>query len=436
MQQQPTLKRSITPLMLWGLGVGYVISGMFFGWNLGLEKGGSYGFAVATLLIMILYACFTFGYAELACAIPKAGGAFDYANKALGIRWGFIAGISQNIEFIFAPPAIALGIGSYLHIFLPQFSPLAIAIGAYLFFTAINIYGVQLAAKFELSVTLISLVSLLIFAIICLPYFSWKAFSSNSLPQGWQGSFASIPFAIWFFLGIEGVANMAEETINPKKTLLRGFGAALLTLIIVCILSFAASVGINGWEKIVYDAAGNVSDAPLPLALAQVLPSDSFIHNAFVIAGVAGLVASFHGIILSAGRANYEFSKMKCFPAVFGKIHPQFQTPANALLLNMFLGISILLTGKTAEIITIAVFAALCLYILSMFSLIVLRKNMPLLERPFVVPFYPYSPILAIFIGTLSLLTMAWYNPILFTIFISVVIFCFLVFIFINRNKV
>ncbi|MFX6330698.1 hypothetical protein ABTF76_20820, partial [Acinetobacter baumannii] len=79
-----------------------------------------------------------------------------------------------------------------------------------------------------------------------------------------------------------------------------------------------------------YDAAGNVSDAPLPLALAQVLPSDSFIHNAFVIAGVAGLVASFHGIILSAGRANYEFSKMKCFPAVFGKIHPQFQTPANA----------------------------------------------------------------------------------------------------------
>jgi ethanolamine permease len=186
----------------------------------------------------------------------------------------------------------------------------------------------------------------------------------------------------------------------------------------------------------VYDAAGNVSDAPLPLALAQVLPSDSFIHNAFVIAGVAGLVASFHGIILSAGRANYEFSKMKCFPAVFGKIHPQFQTPANALLLNMFLGISILLTGKTAEIITIAVFAALCLYILSMFSLIVLRKNMPLLERPFVVPFYPYSPILAIFIGTLSLLTMAWYNSVLFTIFISVVIFCFLVFIFINRNKV
>ncbi|MBX9732458.1 MAG: amino acid permease [Chitinophagaceae bacterium] len=421
--------------MLWGLGVGYVISGMFFGWNLGLEKGGSYGFAIATLLIIILYACFTFGYAELACAIPKAGGVFDYANKALGIRWGFIAGLSQNIEFIFAPPAIALGIGSYLHIFLPQFSPLTIAIGAYLFFTAINIYGVQLAAKFELGVTVISLLALLVFAIICLPFFSWKAFSSNPLPQGWQGSFASIPFAIWFFLGIEGVANMAEETINPKKTLLLGFGAALLTLIIVCILSFAASVGINGWEKIVYDNAGNVSDAPLPLALAQVLQSNSYIHTIFVIAGIAGLIASFHGIILSAGRANYEFSKMKCFPAVFGKIHPRFQTPANALLLNMFLGICILLTGKTAEIITIAVFAALSLYILSMYSLIVLRQKMPFLERPFLVPFYPYSPIIAISIGLVCLIAMVWYNLILFTIFISIIFFCFLIFIFINRNK-
>jgi ethanolamine permease len=435
LQEQATLNRSITPLMLWGLGVGYVISGMFFGWNLGLEKGGSYGFAIATFLIIILYGCFTFGYAELACAIPKAGGAFDYANKALGTRWGFIAGLSQNIEFIFAPPAIALGIGSYLHIFFPQFSPLSIAIAAYLLFTAINIYGVQLAATFELSVTVVSLLALLFFAAFCLPYFSWQAFSINKLPQGWQGSFAAIPFAIWFFLGIEGVANMAEETINPTKTLLLGFGSALFTLVVICILTFAASVGINGWEKIVYDGNGNLSDAPLPLALAQIIPANSYVNILFIIAGIAGLIASFHGIILSAGRANYEFSKMKCFPIFFGKIHPRFQTPANALLLNMCLGIVILFTGKTAEIITIAVFAALTLYIISMCSLIVLKQKAPALDRPFKVPFYPYTPIIAIIIGAISLIAMVLYNPILFTIYITMMIVCFGLFIFINRNN-
>ena len=114
--------------MLWGLGVGYVISGMYFGWNLGLEKGGTLGLAIATFFIIILYVTFTFSYTELACAIPKAGGAFAYANRALGKNAGFFAGMAQNIEFIFAPPAIAFAIGAYFHIFLPSVPVLAIAI--------------------------------------------------------------------------------------------------------------------------------------------------------------------------------------------------------------------------------------------------------------------------------------------------------------------
>ena len=114
------LKRVLSPLMLWGLGVGYVISGMYFGWNLGLKEGGTLGLAIATFFIIILYVTFTFSYTELACAIPKAGGGFDYAARALGKDWGFIAGMAQNIEFIFAPPAIAFAIGAYFNLFFPQ----------------------------------------------------------------------------------------------------------------------------------------------------------------------------------------------------------------------------------------------------------------------------------------------------------------------------
>ena len=114
------LKRTLGPLMLWGLGVGYVISGMYFGWNLGLAEGGTLGLAIATGFIIVMYVTFTFGYTELACAIPKAGGAFDYAHRALGKRWGFLAGMAQNIEFIFAPPAIAFAMGAYFNIFVPH----------------------------------------------------------------------------------------------------------------------------------------------------------------------------------------------------------------------------------------------------------------------------------------------------------------------------
>jgi ethanolamine permease len=136
------LERNLGPFLLWGLGVGYVISGMYFGWNLGLPKGGSLGFAIATFFVMIMYIAFTFSYTELACAIPKAGGAFDYANLTLNHHIGYIAGVAQIIEFVFAPPAIAAAIGAYFHIFFPAIPVLTIAIFAYLVFTALNISGV------------------------------------------------------------------------------------------------------------------------------------------------------------------------------------------------------------------------------------------------------------------------------------------------------
>ena len=87
------LKRTLGPIMLWGLGVGYVIAGMFFGWNLGLPIGGTLGMAVATIFVIIMYVTFVFSYTEMACAIPKAGGAFDYADRGLGKKLGFLAGM-------------------------------------------------------------------------------------------------------------------------------------------------------------------------------------------------------------------------------------------------------------------------------------------------------------------------------------------------------
>ena len=125
-ETQPELQKTLTPVMLWGLGVGYVISGMYFGWNLGLPEGGTLGMAIATLIVIVMYSTFTFSYTELACSLPKAGGAFIYANKALGPRWGFIGGMAQNIEFIFAPPAIAFAIGAYLNTLFPNVNTLVL----------------------------------------------------------------------------------------------------------------------------------------------------------------------------------------------------------------------------------------------------------------------------------------------------------------------
>ena len=410
-QNNTHLSRNLGPLMLWGLGVGYVISGMYFGWNLGLAEGGTYGLAIATLLIIILYITFTFSYTELACAIPKAGGVFDYANRALGKEAGFIAGLSQIIEFIFAPPAIAAAIGAYFHIFFPQLSVTTIAIAAYIIFTALNIYCVKAAARFELIITILAVAELLIFAGATLPHFDIKNIQHNAFPNGWKGVWAAIPFAIWFFLAIEGVANVAEETVNPQRNILTGFGSALLTLIILCILTFLSSVGVAGWEAIVYPAPGAPpSDSPLPLALAKITGNNAWLYHLLITIGLMGLIASFHGIILASGRATLEFGRVGYIPRVFGKVHPKFKTPANALLMNMVLGIIALLTGKTSEIITIACFGALTLYIFSMITVLALRKKEPDMPRPFRVPFFPAFPIVALVIAIISLIAMTTLN--------------------------
>ena len=404
------LKKTLSPILLWGLGVGYVISGMYFGWNYGLEKGGTYGMGIATIIIAIMYVCFSFSYSELACAIPKAGGGFDYANRAFGKDIGFITGLAQVIEFVFAPPAIAYAIGAYLNLSFPKIDVIYFAIIAYFIFTTLNIIGVKLAATLELLITIIAVGELLLFFGITIPHFSVENFSHNPSINGWGGIFAAIPFAIWFFLGIEGVANVAEESINPQKDITKGFGSAMLTLIILCVLVYIAAIGVGGWEKIVYKADGSLSDSPLPMAMSIVVSQNSMMYRLLIGVGLFGLIASFHGLILAGGRATMELGKVHYVPKFLGKLDKKHQTPANALIVNMLLGIIALFTNKTGDIITVAVFGALTLYVISMMSLIKLRKSEPNLKRPFVVPFYPILPIVALVIGLISLIAMSYYN--------------------------
>ena len=431
-EEKQQLSKTLTPLLLWGLGVGYVISGMYVGWNLGLEQGGTLGLGIATFFSIIMYTAFSFSYSELACAIPKAGGAFDYAYRALGKDVAFITGLSQIIEFVFAPPAIAIGIGTYLNLEFPQINITTAAIVVYVLFTALNIYGVKAAAAFELFITVLAVGELLLFAGVTLPHFQTANLTHNNFPHGWAGAFASLPFAIWFFLGIEGVANVAEETINPQRDILRGFGWAILTLIILCILTFIAAVGVNGWEAIVYKAPGVTSDSPLPMAMGHVVSPDNVLYKMLVGVGIFGLIASFHGLILASGRATFEFGRVGFAPRFLGQISPRFLTPANALIFNTLIGIIALLAGRTGEIITFSVLGALVLYIISMVSILRLRKIEPDLVRPFKVPFFPLTPVIALVIALVSLIAMVWYNLFLSGLFFAIVLFAYIIFKVLN----
>ncbi len=199
------LKPVLSTLQLWGIAVGLVISGEYFGWSFGWASAGTLGFTITALFIAAMYTTFIFSFTELTTSIPHAGGPFAYSKRAFGPLGGYLAGAATLVEFVFAPPAIALAIGAYLNVQFPSLDPKLAALGAYLVFMGLNIVGVQIAATFELFVTVLAIFELLVFMGVVSPGFSMANFTKG----GWSGQdsfslaaipgmFAAIPFAIWF----------------------------------------------------------------------------------------------------------------------------------------------------------------------------------------------------------------------------------------------
>ncbi|MBC7956734.1 MAG: ethanolamine permease, partial [Cytophagales bacterium] len=306
---QPTLNA----WHLWGLAVGLVISGEYFGWSYGWASAGTLGFMVTAIVVAVMYTTFIFSFTELTTAIPNAGGPFAYASRAFGPTGGFIAGFAVLVEFVFAPPAIAMAIGAYLQVQFPGVSAKLMAVCAYVIFMSLNIVGVKIAATFELVVTLLAIFELLVFMGVVAPGFS----VANFVAHGWAGQdtfsplaisgmFAAIPFAIWFFLAIEGVAMAAEEAKDPKRTIPVAYIAGIITLVVLAIGVMVFAGGVGDWRKL-----SNIND-PLPQAMKVVVGDNSTWLHMLVWIGLFGLVASFHGIILgysrqifALGRAGY-----------------------------------------------------------------------------------------------------------------------------------
>ena len=427
--QQPTLNQTLGTWQLWGIAVGLVISGEYFGWSYGWANAGTLGFVFTALFVAAMYTTFIFSFTEPTTSIPHAGGPFAYARRAFGPTGGYLAGAATLVEFVFAPPAIALAIGAYLHVQFPGLEPKYAAIGAYLVFMALNIVGVQIAATFELIVTLLAIFELLVFMGVVSPGFAWTHF----LKGGWSGNdhislgafrgmFAAIPFAIWFFLAIEGVAMAAEEAKNPRRSIPIAYVAGILTLVALAVgvMVFAGAAG--DWTTL-----ANIND-PLPQAMKFIVGEHSGWMHMLVWLGLFGLVASFHGIILGYSRQIFALAREGYLPAWLAAVHPRFKTPYRAILAGGAVGIASIYSDeliqfggqtRTANIVTMSVFGAIVMYIVSMAALFKLRRMQPSMDRPFRAPLYPYFPAFALVAALICLGTMVYFNALIAGLFVA-----------------
>ncbi|HAV78785.1 MAG TPA: ethanolamine permease [Anaerolineae bacterium] len=390
------LTRKAGWVLLWGLGVGAVISGDFFGWNFGLAAGGFGGLLIATIVIAVMYVCMVLTIAELSTALPHAGGFYSFTRNAFGPGLAYLNGVTDIVEYVVTPAVIVVGIGAYMDTLIPGIAPWIWWLIFYAVFVGINIYGTELTLKVALGITIAAMAVLVIFYIgaIFSGAFSWDrvfniaadAGQTPFLPKGWYGVFAALPFAIWFYLAIEQLPVAAEESHDVVNDMPKALIWGIVTLLALSVFTLVLNSGVGGGALEV-----GSSGAPLDIGFKAVFGAGAT-STVLTLVALTGLIASFHSIIYAYGRILFALSRAGYLPRFMSVTSTQ-KTPHLALIIGAVVGFGIAFLldalGDTvvgAALLTMAVFGAVISYALVMISYIALAKKRPDLPRPYKSP--------------------------------------------------
>ncbi|MGU3811749.1 ethanolamine permease [Vibrio diabolicus] len=372
-------------ILLAGLGVSYVISGDFAGWNFGIAQAGWGGFLIAAIAMAVMYFTLVLSLAEMSAAIPAAGGGYSFARQAMGPTGGFFTGLSVLIEYALAPAAIVIFIGSAVNELVGIDGPVVYAL-FYAVFIAIHMAGVGEALKVMMVISGLAVLAILITAAVLIGHFDVNnlfdiapvtAQATEILPFGWYGVWAALPFAMWLFLAVEGVPLAAEEAKNPAKDVPKGIIGAMLFLLLTATLVVVLLAGAVG-SKVIGDSA-------VPLVDALKLTGNPTIAMAVNLLGLAGLIASFFSIIYGYSRLVFALSRAGYLPQTLSLTSDK-KVPSRALLVPGVFGFLVSLTGEGDLILAMAVVGATVSYALMSLSHILLRIKQPELARPYKTP--------------------------------------------------
>lgn len=390
------LSKKATWVLLWGLGVGAVISGDFFGWNFGLAAGGFGGLLIATVFIAVMYVCMVLSIAELSTALPHAGGFYSFTRNAFGPGLAYLNGVTDIVEYVITPAVIVVGIGGYMDALIPGVAPWIWWLIFYAIFVGINIYGTELTLKVALGITIAAMAVLVVFYVgaVVSGVFSWeKVFNivpdpgqSAFLPKGWYGVFAALPFAIWFYLAIEQLPLAAEESHDVVNDMPKALIWGIITLLALSVFTLVLNSGVGG-------GAAEIGTAGAPLDIGfQAIFGAGATRTVLTLIALTGLIASFHSIIYAYGRVLFAQSRAGYIPRWISPTSKN-HTPHIALILGAVVGFGIALVlqlfGDTivgAALLTMAVFGAVISYALVMISYIALAYKRPDLPRPYKSP--------------------------------------------------
>lgn len=404
------LKRSAGVWGLWGLGIAAVISGDFSGWNVGLGTTGWGAMLIGTLIITLMFFTMIFSIGEMSAAMPHTGGAYSFSRAAMGPWGGFVTGLAETIEYVVTTAVIVWFSGVYADSALSALTGASLPAPVwwailYILFIGLNTLGAAIGFRFALVVAIISLGVIAFFAIAAVAtgsvdfsrLFDIPPTEGNSefLPFGGIGILFALPFAIWFFLGIEELPLAAEESHTPAKDIPKASVWGVVTLTISGLLVLFLNPAVTGTAALTVSPGDG--DEPLLAGFRAFLPES--LAAVLAIFALIGLLASLQGIMFAYGRNMYSLSRAGYYPK-FLSLTGKRQTPWVALVVGGVIGYLILVlvlvvlpavnedaaSSASGVILFIAVFGAVISYMMQMVAFVILRRKFPNADRPWKSP--------------------------------------------------
>ena len=437
------LKRSAGVWGLWGLAVAAVISGDFSGWNFGIDFAGFGGMLIAFAVLVVMYYGLIFSIGEMAAAMPHTGGAYSFARSAMGPWGGLVTGLAETIEYVATTGVIVFFSAQYANGITSELLGLDLSenmwiwwVILYVAFVALNAAGAAISFRFAIVVSIISIAIILVFVVMAIfsGLFSWDSLwnivpdegQSVFLPHGVVPILFALPFAMWFFLGIEALPLAAEESRNPVRDIPKAGLIARATLIVTGLLVLFLNTGILGAE------ATGLSLEPLLDGFRAMVGDQA--AAVLALFALVGLLASLQGIMFSYGRNMYSLSRAGYYPK-FLSLTGRTKTPWVALIFGAVLGFIALvvldvLSRADAEgvgavagaiILNIAVWGAVLAYFMQLVSFIILRKKFASAKRPYVSPWGVPGAAVAAVIAALVFLGFL-FNPAFTPAIIAIVV--------------
>ena len=398
------LLRVLGPAHVWALGVGIVLVGEYMGWNFAVGKGGAYAALIACWFAGILYTCVAMIDSEVTSTVASAGGQYTQAKHIVGPLMAFNVGLYLVFAYTMLEAANAITAGYLVSVVATmtghegELNQRPFIILVIMFLAWLNYRGVLATLTFNLVITAFAFAAILILflstsGIIGAGIMDHAAlFEGHALPYGWIGILASLHFGLWFYLGIEGTTQAAEEVRSPARALPFGTLAGIMTLLIAATLTWYVCSGVLPWEFLGDGVNGSV--APL--------------FDTARLSGSAGLVwllgfgtlfatlASANGCINDASRAWFAMGRAKYLPGWFGAVHPKYRTPYRAIVFLVPIALIFALGAPLDQVITFSILSGLLGYTFMPLNIILFRRKWPLnsIKRGYEHPFHPLPAIM------------------------------------------